>query len=382
MRYLDFIRKQKEYVPPADIPQKGHIDQLFETRTLTRDALRYLLESEDERTAEYLFFKARIRQKETFENKIYLRGLIEFSNFCRCDCKYCGIRKSNGNVQRYHMSREDILRCAELGHMHGFRTFVLQGGEDLSYSDDDICRIVSSIREKFPDSAVTLSIGERTKESYQKYFDAGAERYLLRHEAAAPELYRKLHPQAQTLENRIRCLYDLKSIGYQVGAGMMLHAPGQTLDDLITDFFFLQKLQPDMIGCGPFIPHKDTEYRNEEAGSVELTLRVLGILRLMFPEVLLPSTTALGTIDPMGREKGILAGANVVMPNLSPRDVRKKYMLYDNKICTEDDAVQCAGCMNQRMKAIGYRVVEERGDAPRKVAQMCRQKSEKRIDGA
>ncbi len=365
MTFREFIEKQQSYQPPAEVPHKELVDRLFEERTLRREDFRILLTDRNEITADYLFYKARIRQKEHFGNKIYLRGIIEFSNYCRCDCNYCGIRKSNPNVERYHMSREDIVRCAEIGHMHGFRTYVLQGGEDLSYSDDDICRIVSEIRTKFPDSAVTLSIGEKSRETYQKYFDAGAERYLLRHETAAPALYRSLHPENQTLENRIRCLYDLKDIGYQVGAGMMLQSPGQTVDDLITDLYFLKELQPDMIGCGPFIPHKDTQYRDEEAGSVELTLFMLGILRLMFPEGLLPSTTALGTVDPQGREKGILAGGNVIMPNLSPTEVRAKYMLYDNKICIGDDAIQCAGCMNRRMTGIGYEVVEDRGDAPR-----------------
>lgn len=365
MKFMEFIKRQKEYRPPVDLPEKQLIDQLYENRILGRDEFRRLLSEHSEATLDYLFYRARQRQNETFGNKVYLRGLIEFSNFCRCDCHYCGIRKSNAKVQRYHMSPEDILKCAEIGHQNGFRTFVLQSGEDLSYSDDDICRIVSSIREQFPDSAVTLSIGEKSKESYQKYFDAGAERYLLRHEAAEPTLYRKLHPKEQTLENRIRCLYDLKSIGYQVGAGMMLQAPGQSVDDLITDLYFLHELGPDMIGCGPFIPHKETMYRDEPAGSVEMTLQMLGILRLMFPEGLIPSTTALGTIDPLGREKGILAGGNVIMPNLSPKEVRKKYMLYDNKICIEDDAIQCAGCMHRRMESIGYRIVEERGDAPR-----------------
>lgn len=365
MNFREYIKKQKDYVPVEETPLKALIDKLFAQKVLSREEFRELFAGRDEASADYLFYKARIRQQENFGNKIYLRGIIEFSNYCRCDCRYCGIRRSNTNAQRYHMSREDIVKCAEVGHAHGFRTFVLQSGEDLSYSDADICRIVSEIREKFPDSAVTLSIGEKSRESYQKYFDAGAERYLLRHETASPELYAKLHPEAQSLENRIRCLYDLKDIGYQIGAGMMLHSPGQTDDDLITDLFFLKDLQPDMIGCGPFIPHKDTPYRGEEAGSVELTLYMLGILRLMFPEALLPSTTALGTVDSKGREKGILAGGNVVMPNLSPKEVREKYLLYDNKICTGDDAIMCASCMNIRMKSIGYEIVEDRGDAPR-----------------
>ena len=313
---------------------------------------------------EYLFEKARIRQQETFGRSVYLRGLIEFTNYCRNDCLYCGIRRSNRNCERYHLTEKEILNCCDQGYELDFRTFVLQGGEDLSYSDDDICRIVSAIKEQHPDCAVTLSIGERSRESYQAYRDAGADRYLLRHETASPELYRKLHPAGMSLENRIRCLYDLKDIGYQVGAGMMLGAPYQTTDDLIDDLFFLKDLKPEMIGIGPFIPHKDTPFADKQSGTGEMTLFMIGILRLMFSKALIPATTALGTIDPLGREKGILAGANVVMPNLSPAGVRGKYLLYDGKICTGDEAAECRICMQRRISAIGYEVEVSRGDAP------------------
>ena len=345
--------------------QEERIDALYETGSLPRSELRALIEERDGAGVEVLFEKARLRQQEHFGRRVYLRGLIEFTNYCRNDCFYCGIRRSNGNCQRYRLTAEQILACCRQGYELGFRTFVLQGGEDLRYSDDDICRIVSAIKEDHPDCAVTLSIGERSRESYEAYFAAGADRYLLRHETADPAHYARLHPAELRLENRVRCLYDLKDIGYQVGAGMMVGAPYQTTDHLVTDLLFLQELRPDMIGIGPFIPHRDTPFREEPAGSVELTLFLLGVLRLMFPEVLLPATTALGTLDPRGRERGILAGANVVMPNLSPADVRGKYLLYDGKICTGDEAAECQVCMQGRIRSVGYETVVGRGDAPR-----------------
>ena len=338
-------------------------DRLFEYGDLT-DAEYMLLLTNRAQAAEGLFEKARIRQHEVFGNKVYLRGLIEFSNYCRNDCYYCGIRRSNKNAQRYHLTKEDILECCEKGYALDFRTFVLQSGEDLSYSDQDICDIVSSIKARYPDCAVTLSIGEKRRESYQAYFDAGADRYLLRHETADADLYARLHPAQLSLENRTRCLYDLKDIGYQVGAGMMLQAPHQTLEHIIEDIRFLKELGPHMIGMGPFIPHKDTPFRDEPQGTAELTLFMIGILRLAFPKALIPATTALGSIDPMGREKGILAGANVVMPNLSPAGVRSKYLLYDGKICTGDEAAECRNCMENRIRSIGYEVSITRGDAP------------------
>ena len=344
--------------------EQARIDALFTDGRLDRDELRRLLDAGADCDG-YLFEKARVRQRESFGRAIYLRGLIEFTNYCRNDCCYCGIRRSNRNCERYRLSEEQILACCGQGYALGFRTFVLQGGEDMAYSDADICRVVAGIKERWPDCAVTLSIGERPKKSYRAWFDAGADRYLLRHETADPAHYARLHPPELSLKNRMRCLYDLREIGYQVGAGMMLGAPYQTTDNLVTDLRFLQELQPDMIGVGPFIPHRDTPFRDEPAGTLAQTLRMLGVLRLMFPEVLLPATTALGTIDPRGREKGILAGANVVMPNLSPADVRGKYLLYDGKICTGDEAAECRACLDGRIRAIGYEPVVSRGDAPR-----------------
>lgn len=343
---------------------KQLIDKLFLTTNLEREEYRTLIENRTKETDAYLFEKARIRQKDTFGNQVFLRGLIEFSNYCQCDCRYCGIRKSNTNAQRFHLTKQEILDCCKVGYTFGFRTFVLQSGEDLSYTDDTLCDLIQTIKSQFPDVAITLSIGEKTKEQYQKYYDAGCDRYLLRHETASQSLYSYLHPSNQTMQNRMRCLYDLKEIGYQVGAGMMLQAPHQTTDDLLDDLEFLKQLNPHMIGIGPFIPHSDTPFKDEKAGDVETTLFFIGLLRLMFPKANIPSTTALGTIDKEGREKGILAGANVVMPNLSPTDVRSKYLLYDGKICTSDDAIMCNYCMTGKLKKIGYEAVKSRGDYP------------------
>lgn len=306
------------------------------------------------------------RVRNTFYgNQVYIRGLIEFTNYCRNNCYYCGIRQGNSSVKRYRLSREDILGCCLEGYRLGFRTFVLQGGEDYYYSDKEICQIVSSIKEKYPDCAVTLSIGERSKESYKEYFEAGADRYLLRHETASPSHYSRLHPESMSLSNRKQCLYNLKEIGYQVGAGFMVGSPYQTTSDIISDLRFLQELAPDMIGIGPFISHSDTPFNNYPSGSLDITLRLIAILRLLFPYALIPSTTALGTIHPKGRELGLKYGANVVMPNLSPVGVRYLYTLYDNKICTGEEAAQCIECLKKRVQSEGYEIVVSRGDVKR-----------------
>lgn len=344
--------------------QKQLIDTLYEQQTLTKQQFKQLIEQRNTEDDKYLFEKARYLQQKTFSNVVYLRGLIEFSNYCKSDCYYCGIRKSNTLVQRYHLTKQEILDCCRMGYDFGFRTFVLQSGEDLSYTDNDICDIIRSIKSLFPDVAITLSIGEKTRQQYQMYYDAGCDRYLLRHETASKQLYQKLHPFNQTMENRIRCLYDLKEIGYQVGAGMMLQAPFQTVDDLVEDLLFLKQLQPHMIGIGPFIPHHQTPFKDFPAGDVETNLFFIGVLRLMFPKANIPATTALGTIDPIGREKGILAGANVIMPNLSPNDVRKYYLLYDGKICTDESSAMCNLCMEGRLSKIGYVTKKVRGDYP------------------
>lgn len=341
---------------------KKLIDKLQKKQILDHDEFKYLLNNLTDDTSEYLHEKAREISQKHFDNKVYARGLIEFTNFCKNDCYYCGIRRSNKKVERYRLSYEDIMKCCKNGYSLGFRTFVLQGGEDLSYSDEDIVHIVSSIKKLYPDCAVTLSIGEKSYDSYLEYFQAGADRYLLRHETSNEEHYTKLHPNELTAINRKKCLLNLKEIGYQVGTGIMVGSPYQTTENIVEDLFFMKELNPQMIGIGPYIPHHDTPFAKEKAGSLELTLFLIGILRLMFPNALIPATTSLGTVDPNGREKGILAGANVVMPNLSPVSVRKKYELYDNKICTGEEAAECKTCLENRIKKIGYEIVVDRGD--------------------
>ena len=342
--------------------RKDRIDALARQQDLPDAELADLLENLDPEEEACLYEAARTVRHRVYGHEVYLRGLIEFTNFCRNDCYYCGIRRSNTKVQRYRLSREQILDCCRKGYALGFRTFVLQGGEDPWFTDERVCEIVSAIHRNHPDCAITLSIGEKSRESYQAFFDAGAERYLLRQETSDPAHYAMLHPRAQQMENRQRCLWDLKEIGYQVGCGIMVGSPGQTTACILEDLRFMQALAPHMIGIGPFIPHQDTPFRDEPAGTLTDTLHLLAILRLMFPHALLPATTALGTIHPQGREMGILAGANVVMPNLSPADVRSKYLLYDGKICTGDEAAECRQCMVQRMEHIGYQVTVSRGD--------------------
>ena len=297
-----------------------------------------------------------------FGKKIYFRGIIEFSNFCKNDCYYCGIRKSNKECSRYRLDMEDILACCVEGYENGFRTFVLQGGEDGWFTDERMCEIVKQIKANYPDCAVTLSLGERSYESYKALKEAGADRYLLRHETADEEHYRALHPEYQTLENRMRCLKDLKALGYQTGCGIMAGTPGQTPQIIAKDMKFMEEFQPEMIGVGPFLPHKDTPFRDEKKGSVELTLFILALCRIMIPKVLLPSTTALGTAESEGRKQGVLAGCNVVMPNLSPLAVRKKYMLYDEKAGTDISAAEGIQILKKQMEEIGYEVVVGRGD--------------------
>lgn len=338
------------------------IDQIKNEQTIQREQLQTLLTTTDEQAINYLRDTARKVADDIYGKQVFIRGLIEFTNYCKNDCIYCGIRRSNPNAQRYRLTEEEILSCCVNGYELGFRTFVLQGGEDPYFSDERICDIVAKIKQDYPDCAVTLSIGEKDKASYQAFYDAGADRYLLRHETADKTHYQSLHPAEMSFQHRIQCLYDLKKIGYQVGCGFMVGSPGQTVDTLYEDLMFIKKLQPHMVGIGPFIPQKDTPFGQEPAGTMEQTLRLLSIIRLIHPHVLLPSTTALGTIHPLGREKGIQAGANVVMPNLSPVAVREKYKLYDNKICTGDEAAECRHCMARRMESVGYQVVVSRGD--------------------
>ncbi len=342
------------------------IDSLRANGNLEDEELKTLLE-----TTEYdeeLRIAADEVRKTVYGRDVYIRGLVEFTNYCKNDCFYCGIRKSNRNADRYRLAEDEILACCEEGYGLGFRTFVLQGGEDPYFTDERIERLVSEIRKRYPDCAITLSLGEKSKESYRRFFDAGANRYLLRHETADEGHYRRLHPTAMSLENRKKCLFDIKEIGYQVGAGFMVGSPYQTTENLISDLRFLKELGPQMIGIGPYITHKDTPFGGFESGSLELTLRLISVLRLMFPGALIPATTALGTIHPLGREMGLKAGANVVMPNLSPQSTRKKYELYENKICTGEEAAECINCLKQRVQAAGYRVVVTRGDPASELA--------------
>ena len=337
-------------------------DKLYETRNIEKSEFLYMLENRTEESDKYLFEKARKVSTSIFGNKVYIRGLIEFTNYCRNNCYYCGIRCDNMNAQRYRLEHDDILNCCDLGYKLGFRTFVLQGGEDLYYDDEKIRNIVRDIKKRYNDCAVTLSIGEKSFETYLKYYQAGADRYLLRHETAEKSHYSLLHPKQMSLESRMECLYNLKKIGFQTGCGFMVGSPYQTNESIAEDIMFIKDFKPHMVGIGPFISHKDTPFNNFENGNINVTLFLLSVIRLLLPNVLLPATTALGTLDSNGREKGVLAGANVLMPNLSPVNVRKKYSLYDNKICTGEEAAECNICLRKRMKNIGYEIVEERGD--------------------
>ena len=334
------------------------IDKLETLQMLSREEFAKVLSCDDD----YLFERARFKAQEVYGKNIFMRGLIEFTNYCKNDCFYCGLRAGNAKAQRYRLTKQQILECCKIGYPLGFRTFVLQGGEDPYYTDEMLAEIVSEIKADYPDCAVTLSIGERSYESYERLFKAGADRYLLRHETANDEHYRTLHPEKMSPANRKKCLYDLKKIGYQVGCGFMVGSPNQTIEHIIDDLIFIKELQPHMAGIGPFIPHSDTPFKGKKAGDLRLTLNILATIRLMQPNLLIPATTALGTLDVQGRELGILAGANVVMPNLSPVDVRRKYLLYDNKICTGDEAGECAACLQRRIKSIGYEIVVTRGD--------------------
>lgn len=338
------------------------IDKLQVSRTLSRKEYAFLIEGYSPVLAEYAAKKAMQVKEKIYGNKIFIRGLIEISNICKNDCYYCGIRKSNKQCERYRLTKDEIMNCCKQGYELGFRTFVLQGGEDGYFSDDILCDIVSAIHKKYPDCAITLSMGERDRDSYKELFNAGASRYLLRHETASEEHYNRLHPSQMSYKNRMQCLQELKEIGFQTGCGFMIGSPYQTAEHLACDLKFVEVFHPQMCGIGPFIPHKDTQYKNEKAGSVELTCYLLSLIRLMHPNILLPATTALGSLDEKGREKGILAGANVVMPNLSPMTVREKYKLYDNKASLGAEAAEGLEELRKRMRDIGHDVVCDRGD--------------------
>ena len=338
------------------------IDKLERDHSLSLDEYELLISSYTDETAGYIAEKAVAARKAVYDDSVYIRGLIEVSNICKNDCLYCGIRRSNRECERYRLTPEQILQCCREGYELGFRTFVMQGGEDAYFTDERLCTLISDIKSAYPDCAVTLSLGERSRESYQRLFDAGADRYLLRHETADELHYSKLHPQELTLTNRIGCLRELKDIGFQVGCGFMVGSPFQTNETIAKDLKFIEEFKPDMCGIGPFIPHRDTPFRDHPAGSVDFTCYLLSIIRLIHPPVLLPATTALGTLESNGREKGILAGANVVMPNLSPSDVRNKYELYNNKLSSGGESAQRIKELSDRMESIGYKIAMTRGD--------------------
>ena len=322
-----------------------------------------MVESFSKENLEYIAPLALKEKQKAYGDSIYIRGLIEITNICKNDCLYCGIRASNKNCERYRLTKEQILSCCKEGYALGFRTFVMQGGEDMHYTDDVMCDIVSSIKELYPDCAVTLSLGERSYDSYKKLYDAGADRYLLRHETADSLHYGKLHPQNLNLENRMKCLESLKEIGFQVGCGFMVGSPYQTTQNLAKDLKFVEEFSPHMCGIGPFIPHKDTCFAKEQSGSVELTCYLLAIIRLIHPGILLPATTALATLAENGREKGILCGANVVMPNLSPMEDREKYTLYDNKAFAGTEAAEGLRELGRSLEKIGAEIAFTRGDS-------------------
>lgn len=338
------------------------IDRLETGHCLEKTEYKELIEGYSDELAAYAASKAdRVRQT-VYGKDIYIRGLIEISNICKNNCLYCGIRRSNTNCSRYRLSLETVLECCTKGYELGFRTFVLQGGEDIFFTADKICSYVHAIKSRFPDCAVTLSLGEYSKDEYRAMFESGATRYLLRHETADKSHYEKLHPASMSFKKRIGCLENLKETGFQTGCGFMVGSPYQSSDTLAADLKFIEEFSPHMCGIGPFIPHKSTPFGNRPAGSVALTVYLLSLIRLIKPGILLPATTALGTIDKMGREKGIMAGANVVMPNLSPVSERKKYTLYDNKICMDEEAAENVATLRTRISAIGYRIVTDKGD--------------------
>lgn len=338
------------------------LDRLAGAHALELAEYEQLLNCRTPEFAQALAWRAVEQRKQVYGNAVFTRGLIEVSSYCKNDCLYCGIRKSNSGARRYRLSADEIIACSDAGYDLGFRTFVLQGGEDPFFTDAVLARVVSRIRDAHPDCAVTLSFGERSRESYELLHRAGAERYLLRHETASPGLYKRWHPESMSFDNRMRCLDDLRDIGYAVGVGFIVGAPFQTNADLARDLKFIERFEPDMCGIGPFVPHHATPFAGFAPGAVELTCYLLSIIRLIEPNVLLPATTALGTIAPDGRERGILAGANVVMPNLSPVEHRRDYDLYDGKICTGEEAAECRGCLGARMLSVGYELLVDRGD--------------------
>lgn len=336
--------------------------KLIGTGSLLTTEYEFLIDNRNEEITELLKNEAVKKRKEIYGNTVFIRGLIEISNICKNDCFYCGIRASNKECDRYRLTKDEILSCCDEGYSLGFRTFVMQGGEDLHFADEVLCDIIGEIKKKYPDCAITLSLGERSFESYKKLYDAGADRYLLRHETADEEHYKKLHPEKMNYKTRMECLKNLKKIGFQTGCGFMVGSPHQTTENLAKDLKFIEEFSPEMCGIGPFIPHKATKFRDCPSGDVELTCYLLSIIRLIKPTILLPATTALGSAEQGGRERGILCGANVIMPNLSPHSVRKKYELYNNKLISGNESAQEIENLKNSMKNIGYKIIVDKGD--------------------
>jgi len=339
-------------------------EKLIVEHTLSREEWQRLLEHRDREITERIRSAARRETDRIFGRQVFVRGLIEFTNICKKDCYYCGIRKSNSCVERYRLTEEEILSCCKDGYEAGLRTFVLQGGEDGYFTEERICSLVSEIHTKYQDCAITLSVGEWKRESYERFFSAGAERFLLRQETANAEHYGKLHPANQPYETRMECLRNLKDIGYQTGCGFLVGSPYQTTDCIIEDLLFLERFRPQMVGIGPFLPAKNTPFEAKKAGSSELTLFLLSAIRLSLPEVLLPATTALGTARSDGRLQGLLHGANVIMPNLSPTRVRDKYALYDNKVHSGNEAAEHLEALRKELEKEEFTVAISRGDSP------------------
>ena len=338
------------------------IDKIFFYEKSTPKELLYVLENISKDSLKYLSKRSREKTEIYYQDRVYMRALIEFTNYCKQGCNYCGIRAFNKNVDRYRLTKQEILDCCKEGYDLGYKTFVLQGGEDIHFDDETLVDIISSIKNKYPDCAITLSFGEQKKETYQKYFDAGCDRYLLRHESASRRLYEHLHPKSMSFDNRRNCLKSLKEIGFQVGAGFMVGSPTQTNEDLLEDLLFIHKLQPEMCGIGPYVCHSDTPFKGSTSGTVDQTRVMVALTRLLCPKTLLPAATAMGTVDPIGREKALKSGSNVVMPKVTPRSVRAKYELYEDMICVDDEASHCRNCIEGRINMSGFKVDLGRGD--------------------